>query len=114
MIVSQNKYKILKRSSILVKMITGFFKESFMSQTTMTVRLSGELSEFVADNVGDNGVYENISEYVRNLIRNDKKRVEQEKFDRLKMELAVAFSTPDTAYSQLSAEDVFTRNYTKE
>jgi Arc/MetJ-type ribon-helix-helix transcriptional regulator len=36
-----------------------------MSRTsTMTVRLSGALSDFVAANVGDNGSYENISEYV--------------------------------------------------
>ena len=41
-----------------------------MSQTTtMTVRISGALSEFVASNVGENGSYENISEYVRDLIR---------------------------------------------
>jgi len=36
-----------------------------MSQTTMTVRLSGELSDFVANNISENGSYENISEYVR-------------------------------------------------
>ncbi|MBC7674806.1 MAG: addiction module antitoxin, partial [Rhodoferax sp.] len=44
--------------------------------TTMTVRISGALSEFVASNVGENGDYENISEYVRDLIRRDKERVE--------------------------------------
>ena len=45
--------------------------------TTMTVRLSGALSDFVAANVGENGSYENISEYVRDLIRRDKTRLEQ-------------------------------------
>ena len=36
--------------------------EADMSQTTtMTVRISGALSEFVASNVGENGSYENIS-----------------------------------------------------
>ena len=46
-----------------------------MSQTTtMTVRISGALSEFVASNVGENGSYENISEYVRDLIRRDMER----------------------------------------
>ena len=44
--------------------------------TTMTVRISGALSEFVASNVGENGSYENISEYVRDLIRRDKERAE--------------------------------------
>ncbi|SMN12283.1 ParD protein (antitoxin to ParE) [uncultured Candidatus Thioglobus sp.] len=43
-----------------------------MSQTTMTVRLNSELSDFVANNVDENGSYENISEYIRSLIRQDK------------------------------------------
>ena len=30
----------------------------------MTVRLSGGLSDFVAMNVGENGTYENVSEYI--------------------------------------------------
>ena len=76
----------------------------------MTVRLSGELSEFVANNVDKNGSYENISEYVRSLIRNDKNRFEKEPFERLKAELMLAFSTPDSSYSVLSAEDIFSRN----
>ncbi len=37
------------------------------STTTMTVRLSGALSEFVAANVSETGSYENISEYIRDL-----------------------------------------------
>ncbi|MBT4123451.1 MAG: addiction module antitoxin [Candidatus Ruthia sp.] len=81
-----------------------------MPQTTMTVRLSGELSDFVTNNVDENGSYENISEYVRSLIRNDKSRFEKEAFERLKAELTLAFSTPDSSYSVLSAEDIFSRN----
>ena len=34
--------------------------------TTLTVRLSGALAEFVAANVGKNGSYENIVVIVRN------------------------------------------------
>ena len=68
-----------------------------MSQTTMTVRLSGELSDFVANNISENGSYENISEYVRGLIRKDKERSEKEKFEKLKAELALAFSAPDSS-----------------
>ena len=37
--------------------------------TTMMVRVSGALSDFVAANVGETSVYESISEYVRDLIR---------------------------------------------
>lgn len=31
------------------------------NNTTMTVRLSGTLSDFVASNVGEHGTYENVS-----------------------------------------------------
>ena len=82
-----------------------------MSQTTtMTVRISGALSEFVASNVGENGSYENISEYVRDLIRRDKERAEREAFDRLKAELTRAFAAPEESYSPLTAADVIARN----
>ncbi|VDY04969.1 conserved protein of unknown function [Thiomonas sp. Bio17B3] len=78
--------------------------------TTMTVRLSGPLSEFVATNVGEQGDYENISEYMRDLIRRDKARKEQEAFDRLKAELAHAFAAPENSYRPLSAAGVIARN----
>lgn len=81
-----------------------------MYQTIMTVRLSGKLSDFVANSVNENGSYENVSEYVRSLIRNDKERFEKESFERLKAELTLAFSAPDSSYSELSAQDVFNRN----
>jgi putative addiction module CopG family antidote len=76
----------------------------------MTVRLSGALSDFVASNVDENGAYENISEYVRDLIRRDKERREQEAFDRLKAELTRAFAAPDESYVALTAAEVIARN----
>ena len=81
-----------------------------MAQTTMTVRLSGVLSDYVAANVGESGSYENVSEYVRDLIRCDKVRVEQQAFDRLKAELSLAFSAPENSYASLTATDVIKRN----
>ena len=78
--------------------------------TTMTVRLSGALSDFVAANVGENGSYENISEYIRDLIRRDKERAQREAFDRLKAELTRAFAVPEDSYKPLTAADVIARN----
>jgi antitoxin ParD1/3/4 len=78
--------------------------------TTMTVRLSGALRDFVAENVGDNGSYENVSEYVRDLIRRDKERAEREAFDRLRAELTHAFAAPDATYQPLTAAEVIARN----
>lgn len=78
--------------------------------TTMTVRLSGALSDFVAANVSETGSYENVSEYIRDLIRRDKERAEQEAFDRLKAELTHAFAAPESTYHSLTAAEVIARN----
>ena len=78
--------------------------------TTMTVRLSGALSDFMAAYVGDHGSYENISEYVRDLIRRDKERADREAFARLKAELTRAFAAPESGYKPLTAAEVIARN----
>ncbi|MBV8537838.1 MAG: addiction module antitoxin [Alphaproteobacteria bacterium] len=77
---------------------------------TLKVRVSGALGEFVAANVSEDGAYENVSEYVRDLIRRDKDRVEAEAFERLKAELVSAFAAPDSAYHALDADTVIRRN----
>jgi antitoxin ParD1/3/4 len=76
----------------------------------MTVRISGALSEFVAQNVSADGAYENVSEYVRDLIRKDKANSDETAFQRLKAELTHAYSAPDSSYTPLSATDVIARN----
>lgn len=84
--------------------------EAAMAQTTMTVRLNEALSNFVSTNVGEHGAYENVSEYMRDLIRRDKERVEREYFERLKAELAQAYAVPESAYIPLTPGDVIARN----
>jgi len=78
--------------------------------TTMTVRLGAALSDFVSANVGDDGSYENVSEYIRDLIRRDKERTEAEAFNRLKAELTHAFVAPEESYQSLTAAEVIARN----
>jgi len=78
--------------------------------TTMTVRVGGALSDFVAANVGEDGSYENVSEYIRDLIRRDKERAERKAFDRLKAELTRAFAAPEDSYKRLTATEVIARN----
>jgi antitoxin ParD1/3/4 len=82
--------------------------------TTMTVRIGGQLSDFVAENVGDDGAYENISEYVRDLIRRDKDRVEREAVERIKLELTHAFAATEDRYAPLTADDIIARNQSKQ
>ncbi len=83
-----------------------------MSQTTLTVRVSGVLGDFVAQNVSDDGAYENVSEYIRDLIRKDKARADEAAFQMLKAELTRAFAAPEASYHKLSAADVIARNRT--
>ena len=78
---------------------------------TLNVRISGTLGDFVATNVGNQGAYENVSEYVRDLIRRDKERTEAEQFDRLKAELTRAFAAPQSSYAPLDADAVIARNH---
>lgn len=78
--------------------------------TTMTVRVGGALSDFVAANVGEEGSYENVSEYIRDLIRRDKERAEALAFGRLKAELTHAFAAPEDSYQPLTAAEVIARN----
>ena len=81
-----------------------------MAHATITVRLNEMPSEFVASNVGERGAYEHVSEYMRDLIRRDKERVEREAFERLKAELAQSYAAPESTYKPLTAADVIARN----
>ena len=73
------------------------------------VELSDTLSDFVATNIGDDGLYLDAGDYVRDLIRRDLERVEQEKFETLKAELQRAFAAPDSAYKPLDREEFLAR-----
>lgn len=85
-----------------------------MSKTlTLNVRVTGVLGDHVTANVSEDGAYENVSEYVRDLIRRDKERADAEAFTRLKAELQRAFAAPDSAYSNLDANSVIRRNSRK-
>lgn len=76
---------------------------------TLNVRVSGVLADHVAEMVGEYGSYENVSEYVRDLIRRDWERVEDERFQTLKNELQAAFTTPDNEYEPFDVEEFLAR-----
>ncbi|MEO9612134.1 MAG: type II toxin-antitoxin system ParD family antitoxin [Nitratireductor sp.] len=77
-----------------------------MSETmNLNVRVSGSLRDFVTETISG-GDYENVSEYVRSLIRHDKERAERETFEAMKLRLQDGFATPDSEYEHLSADDI--------
>jgi len=53
---------------------------------------------------------ENVSKYIRDLIRRDMQRSEEERFERLKSELQLAFAQPESSYRLLQADDIIQRN----
>lgn len=77
---------------------------------TLNVRITGELGEHVAAAIGDDGLYENVSEYVRDLIRRDHARVQEERFQALKAELQRAFAVPESECKFVSADEIIARN----
>jgi len=82
-----------------------------MSSTmSLNVRVTGSLCDFVTKNISDSGHYDNVSEYIRDLIRQDQKRNEERQFERLKAELQLAFSAPEEDYVPLTPDDIFKRN----
>ncbi|WP_126974868.1 addiction module antitoxin [Frigidibacter oleivorans] len=80
------------------------------AMTTMTVRLGPVLGAYVAEKVGEDGAYENVSEYVRDLIRRDRDDSERQAFARLSAELRLAFAAEEADYLPLTAAEVVARN----
>lgn len=79
------------------------------ASTTLRIRITGPLRDFVARNVGKDGLFENASEYTRHLIRRDKEQVEREMFNTLKAEVQRAFATPDEEYVLVTREGLLER-----
>jgi Arc/MetJ-type ribon-helix-helix transcriptional regulator len=81
-----------------------------MAHATITVRLNNVLGDVVAVNVGETGAYENVSEYLRDLIRRDKERMDKQAFDQLRAELRLSFAASESSYVSLTASDIIDRN----
>lgn len=75
----------------------------------LNVRISGALKDHVSHEV-QHGDYENVSEYMRDLIRRDKANIEHVAFDKLKAELQLAFSASESEFIELSASDIINQS----
>lgn len=72
----------------------------------INVRITGKLRSFVESQVGESGVYESVSEYVRSLIRQDFEKTEAEKWNLLYRELAPGMNAPDSEFVDSTPEEV--------
>lgn len=81
-----------------------------MKSMNLNVRVKGGLQDFVTANIGDDGLYDNASEYIRHLIRKDMARAEQEAFQAKRAFLVNAFAQPDETYGAVTLANVVDRN----
>lgn len=72
---------------------------------SLNVRISGALREHVKQTIKQ-GEFENASEYVRSLIRADRKRASRQAFEAMKAHLQDAFAEPESGYELVSASDI--------
>jgi len=80
-----------------------------MTSANINVRVKGELQTHLQQQIGEQGLYENASEYIRSLIRSDLKDG-KESWDWLKKELEPALRADESAFIAVSAQDVINRN----
>ena len=80
-----------------------------MASENVNVRVTGELRAHLQQQVGIHGLYENASEYIRDLIRRDLKS-RNEAWEWLRKELEPAFRANESEYIEVKAKDVIVRN----
>ena len=80
------------------------------NSTTWTVQIDAALNEFTSSRVQQGGAYDNVSGYLRDLVRRDMAAKEQQAFDRLKAKLTHAYAAPEASYQPLTAAEVIARN----
>lgn len=80
-----------------------------MPSGSIHVKVSGALQDHIQQQIGDEGLYENASEYIRALIRRDL-QTREDAWDTLQRELAPAMRADDSEFVAVSAEDVIRRN----
>jgi antitoxin ParD1/3/4 len=83
-----------------------------MASENVNVRITGELKKHLQQQTGEGGLYENSSEYIRDLIRKDLKSKE-DAWSWLKKELEPALYAEDESYKPVTASDVIGRNRKK-
>ncbi|RLL49700.1 transcriptional regulator [Mariprofundus sp. EBB-1] len=80
-----------------------------MVAANINVRIKGELQTHLQQQVGEHGLYENASEYIRALIRRDLKS-RDESWDWLKRNLEPALRADESEFIEVTAENVIRRN----
>jgi len=80
-----------------------------MASENVNVRVTGDLRHHLQQQIGPEGLYENASEYIRDLIRHDLKD-RREAWEWLRKELEPALRAEEGDYINVTAADVIARN----
>ncbi|UWU16675.1 ribbon-helix-helix domain-containing protein [Rhizobium sullae] len=80
-----------------------------MASGSIHVKVGGQLQAHIQQQIGEGGLYENASEYIRALIRRDL-QTRDEAWEALQKELAPAMRADDSEFVTVTAEDVIRRN----
>jgi len=72
----------------------------------VNVRFTGILKKFVEQRAAGEGLYGSASEYIRDLVRRDYERREEERWDALHHELKVLMTAPDSDFVPLDAQEI--------
>ncbi|MDQ7072535.1 MAG: transcriptional regulator [Gammaproteobacteria bacterium] len=83
-----------------------------MASENVNVRVTGELQNHLRQQIGRHGLYENASEYIRSLIRQDLKSRDEAWFW-LRSKLEPALRASDDEFVIVTADDVISRNKKK-
>lgn len=80
-----------------------------MASESIHVRVTGKLQDHIRQQTGENGLYENASEYIRALIRKDIQK-NDDAWDWLKQHIEPGLRADESEFTQVSAADVIRRN----
>lgn len=80
-----------------------------MASESIHVRVGGPLQAHIQQQIGENGLYENASEYIRALIRKDLQG-QDEAWAWLRRQLEPALRADESEFKAVSADDVIRRN----
>src|SRR3546814_18688592 len=83
-----------------------------MASESIHVRVGGQLQAHIRQQIGDSGLYENASEYIRALIRQDIQS-RDEAWAWLRRHLEPAMHADENELVEVSADDVIRRNRTR-
>ncbi|WP_416799646.1 ribbon-helix-helix domain-containing protein [Ciceribacter azotifigens] len=80
-----------------------------MASSSIPVKVGCQLQAHIQQQIGEDGLYESASEYIRALIRRDLQSRE-EAWETLQKDLAPAMRADDSEFVTVTAEDVIRRN----